>query len=1106
MGEVWMADQEVPIKRRVALKIVKVGTRTKQIVARFEAERQALALMNHSLIAKIFDGGTTDDGQPFLVMELVKGVPLTRYCDEHKLGLQDRLQIFIQICNAVQHAHQKGIIHRDLKPSNILVTEADSKPLAKVIDFGLAKALGNESKLTDKTLFTEFGNVVGTLQYMSPEQASLNALDIDTRSDIYALGVVLYELLTGTTPIPVESFRDQAVMAILESIREKDPPRPSDRLSSSKHSIAEISLRRKIDPSRLTQELRGELDWIVMKALDKDRNRRYETASGFAMDVDRYLTGQMVLARPPSKAYQLKKFMSKNRAPIIVGTAIVLLLVAGLFGTLFGLNSAITESKRARSAMKQAVDEAVLAEIARDETRKSEAQAIQSQKETERTLARVNLTLAEVRWKESRADEAIDYLESIPKEHRDIAWDFSYRQFQECDMTLYGHVGAVTGVCYDPRGKWIASSGLDKTIRIWDAVMGTQLNVLNAHTEGVESVEFNRDGTLLLSSGLDATLRIWDTKTWTEQFVLRTETPVFHASFSPKGALIGSCEADKVVVWDLSARNERYRFSMIPNEIRPNDGVSFCFSHSGKWVYSGDNFNHATLRLAEDGTGVDRVHVNPGYSTSFAAHPLNDQILIGASDGTAKLFAAELKSYSHFIGTHNGIVTTSQCSRDGELLATGGEDKTIRIWSGKDLLKKFSGHRAPITQLSFAPLCRRLASSSEDGTVKVWDFSSNGNHLAYTVKQGNSPNPFIQSSSEDETVTIGCMGDRLLRFDLRSGQFTECVHAVDGIKVIRDAESPYEQRFAYNSAQDFLLAKWRKGNIDNLLYADSTPAFKVQRAAFFKSRVLLTSQGIRYLESSDRQLLTYMLPYTKDLGSTRDRDKLLDIQGNLQFAHFSKDKRLIIAKDDAGLTVWDAKSLSEIWKEIRGVNDCLDWDPESNTLVFTDKQHQFLMMYLGGERKTVRFAGHGVNPTSFFRLHKLERIISASTAGVKIWDSTTGEELRSITLDRIDICELTKERKMVIGSGVNDRLNVYDLSQSHPQMELLRGSNWQEKMSFDSNRKILLFDDQNRTFRLDPDKKSVSWVTEEVTAIVENRLPQLAANSRWLVQWRNGRI
>jgi serine/threonine protein kinase/tetratricopeptide (TPR) repeat protein len=325
MGTVSMAEQEHPVRRRVALKIIKPGMDSAQVIARFEAERQALALMDHPNIARVLDAGTTDGARPYFVMELVNGIPITRYCDEARLNPRERLELFVPVCQAIQHAHQKGIIHRDIKPSNVLVTLYDGKPVPKVIDFGIAKATAQ--RLTEKTMFTQFGSIVGTLEYMSPEQAEMSALGVDTRSDIYSLGVLLYELLTGTTPLERAQVREAAYVEILRRIKEEEPPRPSTRLSASKEALPSISAQRRTDPGRLAKVVRGDLDWIVMKSLEKDRSRRYESASGLARDVQRHLDGDAVEACPPSAIYRLRKFARKHRASLATATALAALLV-----------------------------------------------------------------------------------------------------------------------------------------------------------------------------------------------------------------------------------------------------------------------------------------------------------------------------------------------------------------------------------------------------------------------------------------------------------------------------------------------------------------------------------------------------------------------------------------------------------------------------------------------------------------------------------------------------------------------------------------------------------------------------------------------------------
>jgi serine/threonine protein kinase len=312
---VWMAEQQWPLRRRVAVKVIKPGTDSAEVIARFQAEWQALALMDHPNIARVLDAGPTPSGRPFFVMELVKGTTITQYCDEHRLTLRQRLELFVPVCQAIQHAHQKGVIHRDVKPSNVLIAPYDGRPVAKVIDFGIAKAIG--WRVTEQTLFVPFPGVIGTPEYMSPEQAELNNLDIDTRSDIYSLGAILYELLTGTPPLPRELFQGASLQELLRLVREEAVPRPSVRLIAL-DTLPEVAARCGMAPAQLIQLLQGELDWIVMKALEKDRERRYETASSFAAEVRRYLAGGPVEVCPPSAGHRWKLFIRKNRRALAI--------------------------------------------------------------------------------------------------------------------------------------------------------------------------------------------------------------------------------------------------------------------------------------------------------------------------------------------------------------------------------------------------------------------------------------------------------------------------------------------------------------------------------------------------------------------------------------------------------------------------------------------------------------------------------------------------------------------------------------------------------------------------------------------------------------------
>ncbi len=357
MGEVWLAEQSEPVRRLVAIKVIRAGLDTSQIVARFESERQALAIMDHPAIATVFDGGTTPEGLPFFAMEYVKGEPITTYCDRHRLGTRERLELFVRVCEGVQHAHQKGIIHRDLKPANVLITIRDDRAVPKIIDFGVAKAIAQQ--LSERKLFTELGVLVGTPEYMSPEQAEMSGLDVDTRTDVYSLGVLLYELLTGVLPFASEELRQGGYAEIQRIIRDREPSRPSTRLAGPDSDVTTVARNRQSEAGRLVHELRGDLDWITMRALEKDRTRRYPTVNGLAADVERHLRNEPVAAGPPSRRYRARKLFRRHRAALLASAAIALALVAGVIGTSWGLLRARAEAGEARrqAAIAEAVNE-----------------------------------------------------------------------------------------------------------------------------------------------------------------------------------------------------------------------------------------------------------------------------------------------------------------------------------------------------------------------------------------------------------------------------------------------------------------------------------------------------------------------------------------------------------------------------------------------------------------------------------------------------------------------------------------------------------------------------------------------------------------------------
>ncbi|MBE7502361.1 MAG: serine/threonine protein kinase [Verrucomicrobiales bacterium] len=393
-GVVYMAEQEEPVRRRVALKVIKLGMDTRQLIARFEAERQALALMDHPNIAKVLDAGATESGRPFFVMELVRGIRITEYCDQNNLSTKERLGLFIQVCHAIQHAHQKGIIHRDIKPSNILVSLHDGVPVPVVIDFGIAKA--TEQRLTDKTLYTAFEQFIGTPAYTSPEQAEMSRLDIDTRSDIYSLGVLLYELLTGHTPFDSKELLAAGLDEMRRTIREQEPARPSTRLNTLQgEELTTTAKRRGTEPPRLIHLVRGDLDWIVMKCLEKDRTRRYETASGLAADIQRHLGHEPVVARPPSTAYRVEKFVRRNKLMVTAAGLVSAALVLGLVGSIWQAWRATRAEARAEAERQTAV-RARDGEVAERQRADAQAQkATASEQQSRRLLYASDMSMAQ---------------------------------------------------------------------------------------------------------------------------------------------------------------------------------------------------------------------------------------------------------------------------------------------------------------------------------------------------------------------------------------------------------------------------------------------------------------------------------------------------------------------------------------------------------------------------------------------------------------------------------------------------------------------------------------------------------------------------------------
>ncbi|HRZ35661.1 MAG TPA: protein kinase, partial [Candidatus Paceibacterota bacterium] len=728
-GTVYMAEQLEPVRRRVALKIVKLGMDTRQVITRFEAERQALAVMDHPNIARILDAGATASGRPYFVMELVRGVRITQFCDERQLPLRERLGLFVQVCQAVQHAHQKGIIHRDIKPSNILVTLNDGVPMPKVIDFGIAKA--TQGNLTDKTLFTMFEHFIGTPAYMSPEQAEVRGVDIDTRSDIYSLGVVLYELLTGRTPFDSRALLQRGIEELILTLRQVEPPRPSTRVSTlAPADLQTVAQSQRCEVPRLVPALRGDLDWIVMKCLEKDRARRYDTANGLAADLQRHLVHEPVVARPPSTAYRVQKAWQRNRVAFTAGTLVASTLLVGA-----GVSTwQAIRATRARQAEAQQRFAAQYAENrARAEQREAERERQRAEASEARTsdlLYAANMNLAQAAFKENnfeRTRQLLEVTSANPK--RGFEWYYWQSQMHREARILRGHVGPVHSVGFAPDGRRLVTGGQDGWVIVWDASTGEER--LRFHrdrgSEGIGLVAFSPDGERVLSSSGwdDRGLRIHHATTGAELLAL---SRVKGGSFSPDGRRIATIRGERVILWDSVTGQEVFSLKASSPFSDPF-GQTVTFSPDGKSVLVPSMETVAGQHVGTEGlwdaaTGEKKLTIRE-WTQVHAFSPDGRRVATMSKWGGNPPMIWDLANPDKPLGSLVGMLgqrASIKPSPDGGQWLTGGQNRTAQLWDATTFkeLRTFRGHTGGIREVAFSADGQWIATASEDGTTRMW--------------------------------------------------------------------------------------------------------------------------------------------------------------------------------------------------------------------------------------------------------------------------------------------------------------------------------------------------------------------------------------------------
>jgi WD40 repeat protein len=712
-GTVWMAEQLEPVSRRVALKIIKMGMDTREVIGRFEQERQALAMMDHPNIAKVFDAGATPFGRPYFVMELVRGVPITDFADERQLDTRQRLELFADVCAAINHAHQKGVIHRDIKPSNVLVTLHGDKAVVKVIDFGIAKA--TQGKLTDKTLFTRFEQFIGTPAYMSPEQATMSGLDIDTRSDIYALGVLLYELLTGKPPFDAKSLASAGYEEMRRIIREVDPPRPSMRLSTARGEERTVLARaRHIEPAKLCNTVEPDLDWIVMKAIEKDRARRYETANGLALDISRFLLNEPVGARPPSAGYRLGKAIRRNRLAFAAGTVVLSSMVVGLGVATVGLMAARHERDAALVAKSgEALQRRAAQEAQRVTRQRAYAAEMNGAFEALFTnnLGRARDLLGRQR---PRAGE---------EDLRGFEWRHLWQLCRSDEIASFND-GTSGGLAFSGDGRLLAHGG--STVIVRD--VASRSIVAKLETSAV-TVAFSPT-TNLLASGGDNEVALWNTLTWQRVRTLPgTRHPVL---FSPDGQSLVTGEDGGIRVWNTDTWE---KVGFCPGE--PIAQVwstllgAVAFSPDGKLLFTpghrrGVKGGQFQLWDFPALTPIESLsHSKPVlWSSAFLTD--GKRFLTGQYSGALCVWdLSQGRIVETLTREHSGGISGIVVSKNGKTFVTASADHSLIIWDSFDIrpLTRLRGHLDQVGSLALSPDGLLLASSAADGTVNLWDTS-----------------------------------------------------------------------------------------------------------------------------------------------------------------------------------------------------------------------------------------------------------------------------------------------------------------------------------------------------------------------------------------------
>jgi eukaryotic-like serine/threonine-protein kinase len=1025
-GVVYMAEQEEPIRRRVAFKVIKLGMDTKQVIARFEAERQALALMDHLNIAKVLDAGATETGRPYFVMELVRGIKITDYCDQNNLSTEERLNLFVQVCHAIQHAHQKGIIHRDLKPSNILVTLHDGVPVPKVIDFGIAKATGE--RLTDKTVFTAFQQFVGTPAYMSPEQAQISGLDIDTRSDIYSLGVLLYELLTGSTPFDTKELTQSGLDEMRKIIREREPLRPSTRLRQTTPAVSPSPLATRHWP------LATDLDWIVMKALEKDRTLRYDTANGLAMDVERFQHHEPVVARPHSTVYRVRKFVRRNRLVVAATATVGMVLVLGIFGSTWQAIRAM-KAEREQSRLRQEAQEANATATAEAIKAKQAAEAEKRERTSaQRNLYVANMNLAQQAWEQNNAGRVRGLLQDTAAyPQRGFEWYYWQRQTHLELKTLHGHSDEITSVAFSPDGQRIVTGSLDQTAKVWEAASGKELLTLKGHGASVSSVAFSPDGQRIVTGSYDQTAKVWEAASGRELLTLIGHLAgVRSAAFSPDGQRIVTGGRDRTAkVWEAVTGKVLHTLEGHSDPI-----TSVAFSPDSQRIATASQYGPAKVWDAESGKEIPRLitHGQGTWLMSVAFSPDGQRIVTGGWDNTAKVWDAASGKELLTLKGHTDGVSSVAFSPDGQRIITGSYDSTAKVWEAASTneLLTLKGHSDQITSVAFSPDSQRIVTGSRDGTAKVWEAVNSKEVL--TIKAHTDRIYSVAFSPDSQRIVTGSFdqtakvwdaanGKVLLNLTNHSAGVTSVAFSQDGQRIITGSDdktakvweaatgkellppltghdnsvrsvafAPDGQRIVTGS--DDRMAKVWDAASGNCLHTLTGHIGATWSVAFSPDGQRIVTGGgypFRIFQNYD---------YTAKVWDAASGKELLTLKGHtdgVSSVAFSPDgQRIVTASGDNTAKVWDAASGKErlTLKGHRSWVLSVAFSPDGQRIVTGGLDRTAKIWEADSGKELLALKGHGAAVLSVAFSPDGQRIATVSDdLTAKVWEAATARQV-----------------------------------------------------------------------------------------------------------------